>query len=66
MPKEPKKRDREYMAILDRPIEELKKPIGEPVDFDIQPALHFNVKEYRARLKREKEERKRLREVKKK
>lgn len=34
--------------------------------FDIQPALHFNVKEYRARLKREKEERKRLREVKKK
>lgn len=34
--------------------------------FDIQPALHFNVKEYRARLKHEKEERKRLREAKKK
>ena len=38
----------------------------ETVFFDIQPALHFNVKEYRARLKREQEERKRLREMKKK
>ncbi len=38
----------------------------ETVFFDIQPALHFNVKEYRARLKREREERKRLREAKKK
>ena len=28
-----KKKDREYMAILDRPIEELKKPISKPVDF---------------------------------
>ena len=28
------KKDREYMAILDQPIEELKKPIGRPVDFD--------------------------------
>lgn len=28
-----KKKDREYMAILDRPIEELKKPMGLPVDF---------------------------------
>ncbi len=36
------------------------------VFFDIQPALHFNVKEYRAKLKREQEERKRLREMKKK
>ena len=26
-------KDREYMAILDRPIEELKKPMGQPVDF---------------------------------
>lgn len=26
------KKDREYMAILDRPIEELKKPMGQPVD----------------------------------
>ena len=39
---------------------------AETVFFDIQPALHFNVKEYRARLKREQEERKRLREMKKK
>lgn len=38
----------------------------ETVFFDIQPALHFNVKEYRARLKREQEERKRLRQAKKK
>lgn len=28
------KKDREYMAILDRPIEELKKPMGQPVDFE--------------------------------
>ena len=27
------KKDREYMAILDQPIEELKKPISLPVDF---------------------------------
>lgn len=33
MSKESKKKDREYMAILDQPIEELKKPIGQPVDF---------------------------------
>ena len=64
--KSKKKKDRDYMAILDRPIEELKKPMGKPVFFDIQPALHFNVKEYRVRLKREKEERKRLREARKK
>lgn len=64
--KSKKKKDREYMAILDQPIEELKKPMGQPVDFDIQPALHFNVKEYRARLKREQEERKKLRQAKKK
>lgn len=32
--KSKKKKDREYMAILDRPIEELKKPMGQPVDFD--------------------------------
>jgi hypothetical protein len=30
----PKKKDKDYMAILDRPIEELKKPMGQPVDFD--------------------------------
>lgn len=34
MPKRNKsKKDREYMAILDRPIEELKKTMGQPVDF---------------------------------
>lgn len=31
--KSKQKKDREYMAILDRPIEELKKPMGQPVDF---------------------------------
>lgn len=34
MNKLPKKKDREYMSILDQPIEELKKPMGQPVDFD--------------------------------
>ena len=29
-----KKKDREYMAILDQPIEVLKKPMGRSVDFD--------------------------------
>lgn len=33
MPTKSKKQDREYMAILDQPIEELKKPMGRPVDF---------------------------------
>lgn len=28
------KKDREYMAILDQPIEVLKKPMGRSVDFD--------------------------------
>ena len=28
-----KKKDREYMAILDQPIEVLKKPMGRSVDF---------------------------------
>lgn len=28
-----KKKDKEYMAILDQPIEVLKKPMGQPVDF---------------------------------
>lgn len=28
-----KKKDREYMSILDQPIEVLKKPMGQPVDF---------------------------------
>lgn len=34
MNKLPKKKDREYMAILDQPIEELKKPMGQPVNFN--------------------------------
>ena len=33
MPKKQNKKDREYMAILDRPIEELKKPMSQTVDF---------------------------------
>lgn len=32
-PKKKSKKDREYMAILDQPIEVLKKPMGQPVDF---------------------------------
>ena len=31
--KSKKKKDREYMAIFDRPIEELEKPMGQTVDF---------------------------------
>ena len=30
----PKKKDKNYIPILDQPIEELKKPMGQPVDFD--------------------------------
>ena len=33
-PKKKNKKDREYMAILDQPIEVLKKHMGQPVDFD--------------------------------
>lgn len=42
-----KKKDKEYMAILDRPIEELKKPMGQSVDFDtlITKVLQPNPKE---------------------
>lgn len=29
----PKKKDKNYMPILDQPIEELKKPMGKPVNF---------------------------------
>lgn len=29
-----KKKDREYMAILDQPLEVLKNPMGQPVDLD--------------------------------
>ena len=39
-----KKKDREYMAILDQPIEELKKPMGQPVDFEavMNDILRYN------------------------
>lgn len=44
--KSKKKKDREYMAILDRPIEELKKPMGQPVDFGkvISEIVRYNPK----------------------
>ena len=44
--KSKKKNDREYMAILDRPIEELKKPMGQPVDFGkvISEIVRYNPK----------------------
>lgn len=29
----PKKKDKNYIPILDQPIDELKKPMGKPVDF---------------------------------
>ena len=29
-----KDKDKNYMAILDKPIEELKQPTGQSVDFD--------------------------------
>lgn len=45
-PKKKNKKDREYMAILNQPIEVLKKPIGQPVDFDavITDVLRSNPK----------------------
>lgn len=33
-PKKKNKKDRNYIPILDQPIEVLKKPMGQPVDFD--------------------------------
>ena len=44
--KSKKKKDREYMAILDRPIEELKKTMGRPVDFGkvISEIVRYNPK----------------------
>ena len=32
--KKKNKKNREYMEILDQPIEVLKQPMGQPVDFD--------------------------------
>lgn len=44
------KKDREYMAILDRPIEELKKPMGQPVNFEevMSDVLRYNPKKKRS------------------
>ena len=43
------KKDKHYIPILDQPIEELKKPIGEKVDFNaiMKKALSYNVKKER-------------------
>lgn len=30
----PIKKDNDYIPILDQPIDELKKPMGQPVDFE--------------------------------
>lgn len=30
----PKKKGKNYIPILDQPIEVLKKPMGQPIDFD--------------------------------
>lgn len=40
------KKDKHYIPILDQPIEELKKPIGDKVDFNavMKKALSYNVK----------------------
>lgn len=40
------KKDKHYIPILYQPIEELKKPIGEKVDFNavMKKALSYNVK----------------------
>ena len=44
--KKKNKKDREYMAILDQPIEVLKKPMGQPVDFGkvITDVVRYNPK----------------------
>lgn len=44
-----KKKDREYMTILDQPIEELKKPMVQPVDFGavMNDVLRYNPKKKR-------------------
>ena len=40
------KKDKHYIPILDQPIEELKKPIRDKVDFNavMKKALSYNVK----------------------
>lgn len=45
-PKKKNKKDRDYMAILDQPIEVLKKPMGQPVNFGkvITDVVRYNPK----------------------
>ena len=47
------KKDKQNIPILDQPIEELKKPIGEKVDFNavMKKALSYNVKKKGSRKK---------------
>lgn len=42
----PKKKDKNYIPILDQPIDELKKPMGQPVDFGavMNDILRYNPK----------------------
>lgn len=42
----PKKKDPNYIPILDQPVEELKKPMGNPVNFGLvmDKILSFNMK----------------------
>lgn len=44
--KKKNKKDKDYMAILDQPIEELKKPMGRSVDFGkvITDVVRYNPK----------------------
>lgn len=44
--KKKNKKDRNYIPILDQPIEVLKKPMGQPVDFEkvITDVVRYNPK----------------------
>lgn len=44
--KKKNKKDKDYMTILDQPIEVLKKPMGQPVDFGkvITDVVRYNPK----------------------
>lgn len=54
--KSKKKKDREYIPILDQPIEELKKPIGQPVDFDNVMTQLLNVDRNKVNSKSEEQQ----------
>ena len=45
-----KKKDRNYIPILDQPIEELRNPIGDSVDFNtlMKQVLSYKVKKKRS------------------